>query len=264
MQYDKHKEACKILKQIDKNPDNYLIIHYSCESFYDITDGHTPRITSIAIYSYSTAQTDSFSIHKTAEKKHIAIDCIEAKYDELERIMLDEYFDYIKEHKNYRWIHWNMRDINYGFKAIEHRYEVLGGKPELISDLNKIDLSRLFIKCYGVDYIDHPRMEKLLLLNGIKAKNYLKGAEEAIAFSNKEYIKLHQSTLRKVDVFADLLNRAIHGTLKVNSKWWDIYGVSIQGLFSFCHDKWWIQLFTYLLSLVLGGIAGVIIERLMQ
>lgn len=111
-----------------------------------------------------------------------------------------------------------MRDINYGFKAIEHRYKVLGGQPLTIEDTNKIDLARLLIQCYGVNYIEHPRMEKLLLFNNIQAKDYLKGADEAEAFAQKEYIKLHQSTLRKVDVFADLLNRAIQGTLKVSWK----------------------------------------------
>ena len=55
MQYDKRKKAEKIIKIIDKNPEMYLIIHYSCESFYDITDGRTPRITSIAVYNV-TAQ----------------------------------------------------------------------------------------------------------------------------------------------------------------------------------------------------------------
>lgn len=262
MQNDKHKNAKKVLKEIDCNPSNYLIIHYSCESFYDITDGHTPRITSIAVYSYSTAQTDSFSIHKTAEKEHVAFDSIEEKYDELEKIMLYDYFQYLKEHRNYKWIHWNMRDINYGFKAIEHRYEVLGGVPILIEDSNKIDLSRLFIQCYGVNYIEHPRMEKLLQLNNIQAKNYLKGADEAKAFSNKEYIKLHQSTLRKVDVFADLLDRAIQGTLKVRSKWKDIYGISIQGFFNFCQDKWWIKLIISIVLLILGGIVGVFFDRI--
>lgn len=263
MQNDKHKNAIKTLKEIDNNPSNYLIIHYSCESFYDITDGHTPRITSIAIYSYSTAQTDSFSIHKTAEKEHVDFDKIEAKYDEIERIMLDDFFEYVREHKNYKWIHWNMRDINYGFKAIEHRYEVLGGTPVLIEDSNKIDLSRLFIQCYGVNYIDHPRMEKLIQLNGIQAKNYLKGADEATAFVNKEYIKLHQSTLRKVDVFSDLLNRAIQGTLKVKSGWKDMYGISIQGILYFCRDKWWMQLIVNIILLVLGGLIGVILDRLL-
>ena len=46
-------------------------------------------------------------------------------------------------------------------------------EPVNIEDSNKIDLARLFIHCYGVNYIDHPRMEKLLMLNNIQAKDYL-------------------------------------------------------------------------------------------
>ena len=256
MQYDKHKKACEIFKSIDRNPENYLIIHYSCESFYDILDGRTPRITSIAIYSYNTAQTDSFSIHKTAEKMHICMDEIEAEYDALEKNMLDEYFKFIKEHQGKKWIHWNMRDINYGFKAIEHRYEVLGGDPYIINDVDKYDLSRLLIQKYGVDYIEHPRMESLLKFNGIKPKDYLKGAEEASAFANKEYIRLHQSTLRKVDVFANILNRAIQGTLKVRSKWHDIYGISLQGIFEYSQTRWWTRLMKSIILLVLGAVLG--------
>ena len=162
MQYEKHKSARKIFSDIDKNPSKYLIIHYSCESFYDIKDGHTPRVTSIAVYDYATAQTDSFSIHKMAEKLHVDINDIKSHYDELEKSMLDEFFEYAKEHKTYFWIHWNMRDMNYGFKAIEHRYSVLGGEPYKIPDSNKIDLARQLINCYGVGYAGHPRMEKLL------------------------------------------------------------------------------------------------------
>lgn len=194
MQLDIHKKACEIFKEIDRNPENYLIIHYSCESFYDITDGRTPRITSIAVYSYNSAQTDSFSIHKTAEKQHISIDEIEGKYDELEKTMLDEYFQFVKEHKGKKWIHWNMRDINYGFKAIEHRYEVLGGTPELINDADKYDLSRLLIQKYGVNYIDHPRMESLIAYNNIKAKDYLKVLKKQRHFQIKNifgYINPH-------------------------------------------------------------------------
>lgn len=257
MQFDKHKKACQVFNEIDKNPHNYLIIHYSCESFYDITDGHTPRITSIAIYSYDTAQTDSFSIHKTAEKMHISISDIETKYDILEKNMLSEYFDFVKEHRSYKWIHWNMRDINYGFKAIEHRYEVLGGKKTvLIDDVNKIDLARLLIQKYGVHYIGHPRMEKLLSLNKITAKDYLKGAEEAESFSKKEYIKLHQSTLGKVDVFANIINRCIQGTLKVQTKWYDIYGISPQGIFEYCQSKWWFNVIYTILTLLIGAWLG--------
>lgn len=263
MQYDKHKVARKILSKIDRNPQNYLIIHYSCESFYDITDGHTPRITSIAIYDYASAQTESFSMHKVAEKKHIPIDSIESQYDDLEKTMLKEFFNYAKEHKEYTWIHWNMRDINYGFKAIEHRFSVLGGNPHKIPDDKKVDLARILIQCYGVGYIDHPRMEKLLDYNQIKAKDYLTGQQEAEAFKNKEYVKLHMSTLRKVDVFANILNRAINNTLKVKSKWHDIYGISIQGVLNFCKETWWIQILWTIISLLLGAILGVIFDRIL-
>ena len=139
MQFDKHKKAVQVLNEIDKNPENYLIIHYSCESFYNITDGHTPRITSIAVYSYNTAQTESFSIHKTAERKHVRIEDIESQYYQLEKDMLEDFFQFVKENRTRKWLHWNMRDINYGFKAIEHRFEVLGGKPICIEESCKID-----------------------------------------------------------------------------------------------------------------------------
>ncbi len=64
MQYQKHTKAREILKCIDNSPEQYLIIHYACESFYDTKDGHSPRIATIAVYNFSYAQTDSFSVHK--------------------------------------------------------------------------------------------------------------------------------------------------------------------------------------------------------
>ena len=142
--------------------EKYLIINYSFESFYDIADGKTPRITAIAVRYYETGQSDIFSIHKTAEKKGISLDDIDSKYDMLEKEMLKEFFDFAKQHSSYKWLHWNMRDINYGFKAIEHRYEVLKGKPYILQDENKIDISRLLIDLYGVGYISHPRLPKLM------------------------------------------------------------------------------------------------------
>lgn len=252
MQYQKHKKACEILKTIDNNPEQYLIVHYSCESFYNTTDGHSPRIATIAVYNFSNAQTDSFSLHKVAEKKHIDFVNIDRNFDILEKQMLKEFFTFAKEHQNFFWIHWNMRDGNYGFAAIEHRYSVLGGTPFKIPDNKKIDLARLFINCYGVGYIGNPRMEKLLAKNNIQAKDFLTGQQEAEAFQNKEYVKLHMSTLRKVDVFANLINRAINNKLKINSSWKEIYGVSVQGIVNYCKDTWWLQLLITFFSFVLG------------
>ncbi|MEE1218391.1 MAG: hypothetical protein U0L20_00545 [Ruminococcus sp.] len=262
MQYKRHESAKKCFKKISENPQNYLIIHYSCESFYDINDGHTPRITSIAVYHYASGQTDSFSIHKTAEKLHIDLKEIEKHFDQLELSMLSEFFKYVEKQQHLFWIHWNMRDINYGFKAIEHRFSVLGGTPVEIPDNQKIDLPRKLIDCYGVKYIDHPRMQKLIEKNNITAKDFLSGQQESEAFKNHEYVKLHMSTLRKVDVFADLVNRAINNNLKVNSKWTEIYGVSIPGIMNFCKDTWWIQVIWTITSMILGGLIGELISHL--
>lgn len=256
MQYTQHKKAKQIIKEIALNRKNYLIIHYSCESFYNTKDGHTPRITSIAVYQLESAQTDSFSIHKSAEKNHIDFDKIDENYDKLERLMLTDFYKFIKEHKSYTWLHWNMRDINYGFKAIEHRYEVLGRKPIILEDSHKIDLARLLIQCYGINYANHPRIENILQLNKIKAKDYLPGKDEAIAFKRKDYVSLHRSTLRKVDVFANIINKSIQGTLKVNSKVIDIYGLSIQGLFEYSSSTWWLTMFWSILMLFIGGYVG--------
>jgi len=34
----------------------------------------------------------------------------------------------MESNKDKKWIHWNMRDVNFGFEAIVNRYKILGGK----------------------------------------------------------------------------------------------------------------------------------------
>ena len=130
---NKRRRALEVVKGLAEQSSHVLVIHYSCESFYDIKDGRTPRVTSIAVRSLKTGQTKSFSIHKIAERKKVSINQIEEYYDELEREMLAEFFSFVGDHKSYSWVHWNMRDINFGFEAIQNRYVVLGGIPETIS-----------------------------------------------------------------------------------------------------------------------------------
>ena len=256
MQYDKHKLAREKFNDIDSNPRKYLIIHYSCDSFYDTVEGKSPRITSIAVYDYGSGQTASFSLHRIAEQEDVNM--VAENFDRLEKKMLEGFFAYAKEHSSCLWIHWNMRDSNFGFNAIEHRYSVLRGKPYKIPDQQKIDLSRELINYYGANYIDHPRMEKLLQYNDIRVKDYLSGPQEAEAFRKGEYVRVHMSTLRKVTVFAEILDRAINNTLKVKSKWHEAHGLTFQGIFNWCRERWWIQLIWSVLMLF----AGTLIEKM--
>lgn len=220
----KHRQAKSKLAELMSKADQVIVIHYSCESFYDRPDGSSPRITSIAVRNLESGQTTSFSIHQVAERKRYSASDLEQHYDQLERLMLDEFYDYVRRHGSHTWLHWNMRDINYGFPAIAHRYKVLEGHPEEISESKLVDLSRLFIAIYGVAYIQHPRLPSLVEKNLITHRDFLDGRAEADAFINKQYVKLHQSTLRKVDVFANVVERAADGSLKTNSSRKDIYG----------------------------------------
>lgn len=257
------KSGKKVLEDINENKMRYLIIHYSCESFYNINDGRTPRITSIAIRYLATAQTVSFSIHKIAERKHM-LDNIEGNYDILEKEMLKEYFKFINEHKDYLWIHWNMRDGNYGFNAIENRYQVLSGRVNEIEDSKKVDLARLMVDLYGLNYMGHPRLENLIDINSIGKKDFLKGAEEAMAFQNKEFIKLHQSTLRKVDIFNTIIEKLIDGTLKTNSTLKDRYGITPEGIHSMISDNWFISLACWSMTMIVSGVVGFYISKLLE
>lgn len=153
--FKKHREAKNELVGLCNSSGNLLLIHYSCESFFDIPEGRTPRVTSIAIRYYKAAQTKSFSIHKLAEREKVLFEDIESHYDWLEKKMLDEYFGFVKQHEQFNWVHWNMRDIDYGFEAIEHRYSVLGGEPIPINNSHKFDLARRIVDIYGPDYIGH-------------------------------------------------------------------------------------------------------------
>jgi hypothetical protein len=224
-----------------------LVIHYSCESFYDKTDGRTPRITSIAVRNLSSGQTDSFSIHQIAEERGTPFPEIAAHYDSLERAMLDRFFQFALSRQHFSWIHWNMRDVNYGFAAIEHRHRVLGGTPIQIFEDRKFDLARALVDLYGVGYIGHPRLENLVRKNKITDRDFLTGAEEAKAFEAKEFVRLHQSTLRKIDILANIYERASNRSLKTNSTWSEQYGVTPAVLAELAKEHWIVSI------LVVGG-----------
>jgi hypothetical protein len=220
----KRRQAKMKLSDLMSKSDQVIVIHYSCESFYDRPDGSSPRITSIAVRNLDSGQTTSFSIHQVAERKGYSATVLEQHYDDLEKLMLGEFYDFVLRHSSHIWLHWNMRDINYGFPAIAHRFKVLQGVPEDIDESKLVDLSRLVVAIYGVDYAQHPRLTSLIEKNQITHRDFLAGQVEADAFNNKQYVQLHQSTLRKVGIFANIVERAADGSLKTNSTWKDIYG----------------------------------------
>lgn len=250
---ERRKKARIKLNELASKEEHVLVIHYSCESFYDRPEGQTPRVTSIAVRNYESGQTTSFSIHKIAELEHVPFSEIDQNYDKLESEMLREFYEFMKLHSSHYWVHWNMRDINYGFPALEHRFKILGGEPFILDESKKVDLSRALIALYTNGYAAHPRIVSLMEMNRITAKDLLDGQGEADAFEKKEFVKLHQSTLRKVDVFCNFLGRTLDGSLVTRSTWWEMNGGSIKAVGEFISNNW---IFTLLVGLV-GLAAGI-------
>lgn len=238
----KRNEVRSELNKLYENSDRSLLIHYSCESFYDIKDGRTPRVTSIAVRNLKSAQTTSFSIHKIAEREGVDIVDIPEKYDQLEKKMLADFFDFVRCKEAFYFIHLNMRDENYGFAAIEHRFQVLGGQPYVIADDKKFDLSRSLISLFGRKYVGHGdgkgRFLTLVELNRITDRAALTGKQEADAFEAAEYVKLHQSTLRKVDCMSNIIERTVDGSLKTHASWTDAHGIHPKVLVEGVKDHW--------------------------
>lgn len=259
MQWDRHKKAKKEIEKIFNKYETYRIIHYSCQSFYRVEIGKTAIITSIAIYSCISDTTKSFDIQSTAEKLKIDYERINEKIEVIERQMLKEFFDYIKEDRQIKYLHWNMRDSQYGFQALSHRYSVLTGEmPEYeIPDSNQINIARLLDEFYRVNYVADPKMENLVKLNPeIKPKFILYGREEADAFDEGRYNELHRSTLSKVRLFNNILIMVSDNKLKESTNKIQAFGLSPQVVFEMLKEKWWWGLITFFLGIVFGKFLG--------
>ena len=210
----------KIIDKIESKREKVYFIHYSCQNLSDENEAYSPRITSIAVLHMLSSQMHSFSIHLIAEEMHIQRENIFEEYDDIERNMLEKYFNFISNRKEDSiWIHWNMTNINYGFETLEHRFKVLTGKdPIHIDEHNKFNLSYILKRRYGSNYAKDPKMLNLMLLNNReKDRNFLSGEEEVRAYKAKEFIKLHNSTMCKVYFFRDVYNKLRVNRLKTET-----------------------------------------------
>lgn len=253
-----HKKAKETIEKINRDRNNYNIIHYSCESFKDNPD-HSVRITAISILSLRYGQATSYSIIKEAELKKISKSEINKHYNDLEKSLLKKFMDYVSKHADKIWIHWNMRDENYGFHAIEHRAACLNVKQiVIIPDEKKIDLAVLLKDYYGNNYIEHPRLFSIAKKNNLNTTDFLGGDEEAEAFVKGDYFTLNRSTLRKVEVIKGIFNLVADGNLKTNASRKEIYGNIIQSWFDCMKDNWLIGILSYLIPIIIGVLVSIL------
>lgn len=256
--YSDYKHANEILRSIEKNPEKYLIIHYSCESFFNL-NGKSPRIASISVRQYNNAQTNNFSIHQVAEQLNMTI--TDENYLEIEKKLLDDFFDFVDKKSDKIWLHWNMRDSSFGFGALELRYKILDGTPTIIDNDKKIDIGHLFKQYYGGDYIGNPHIQTLLKKNHFNDKNFLNGAQEAAAFDNKDYVKLSLSTSSKVNLFSSFITYAVNGNLLTDTSKLKMRGTNVIGLCATIYSTLWGKFLFWLVNTIIAGIIGALIGK---
>ena len=119
-------------------------------------------------------------------------------------------------------MHWNMRDLKFGFAALEHRYEVLGGSPYILPDHHKVDLAMIIMNIYGGNYLPRPHFENLAKRNNLTLAGYIAGNQEPDAFAQGQYFAVLQSTLCKVTLIADVAQLAFDRTLRTNATRWTL------------------------------------------
>ncbi len=179
--------------------------------------------------------------------------------------MLDDFYRFVKNHKDFKWIHWNMRDSNYGFDAIANRHKILGGKFIEIDDDRRYDFPRILGKIYTYGYEKNQPDGRLLNLgnrNNITTQDALKGIDESNAFDNKEYLKLHKSTLRKVDIIESIVERTDRNELRIATGSKEIYGLTVSGLIEIVKNNWILILLWTLIFYILGAATEPVIQRL--
>lgn len=211
------KEFFNVLKS---DPDKIYIVHYSSQSLYDAeAEALSPRITSVVVRHYVSAQTVSFGIHTIAETLGISSDAVEAQYDQIEGSLLTQFYQFARDRRAMVWVHWNMRNITFGFEHLEHRYRVLTkNEPPSIPVEVRHNLNDILKDRYGDDYAPDPRMLSLMQLNGPRVQGFLTGAEEAEAFKAKDFIRMNASTIAKVGFFSFVISRMKEGKLKTASR----------------------------------------------
>lgn len=108
-----------------------------------------------------------------------------------------------------------MVNIHYGFETLAHRYYVLTGRNAPSIDIgNRINIAAILFGLYGENYVGTPHMQKLMEVNGGIRRDFVLGKDEVELFRQKEYARLHASTVCKVKFFSDVVELTLDKKLK--------------------------------------------------
>ncbi len=223
------KLATKRLRQLIASPSQVLLIHYSqLKAFDDEYNEISPMISAIVVKSLDGNIEKHFAIHLEADKANFSIEGIENSYRDLELRILKNFNEFVKRHSNALWVHWDMKNIHFGFDAIKHRFEKilegLNGLNERYEEIpfnNKINLCQILKEMYGEKFADNPdKLASMMKVNNEEILNnsYLILETEAEEFERKNFTAVLGSLDCKVDFISKALKLLSEKKLKVCNK----------------------------------------------
>ncbi len=220
------KLAVSNLKNLTEDPSKVLFIHYSQSNTFEDDDygNISPIITSIVVKSLDGLVDQQFAIHFEADKADIPIDEIQNSYRELELRILKAFNDFSKRHCECNWIHWDMKNIHFGFEAIKHRYEKIFGDLKEYNEIpinNKKNLRDIIEGMYGENFVNGPDTLKSLMKcnsNNIDNNIYLSSSVESTEFERKNFVNVIKSVDLKVEFIKKATSKLIEKKLIVSNK----------------------------------------------
>ena len=222
------KIAFKYFEKLMENPSKVLIIHYSQSKIYDDEyNDISPLISSIVVKALDGTFEKFFSIYYEADKASIPLEEIENSYRDLELRVLQSFNDFVRKKKDYFWVHWDMKNIEFGFDAIKHRFEKIfqGLKDEKqfeeIPDNKKFNLKTILEDIYGEKFASTTdKLSSLISLNNENVINndYLTLEKEQSEFEKKNYQSILKSIGCKVNFICKVLKLLDAKRLKVANK----------------------------------------------
>lgn len=220
------KLAVSNLKKLTEDSSKVLFIHYSKSNTFDDDEygNISPIITSIVIKSLDGQIDKQFAIHFEADKADIPIDDIQNSYRELELRILNAFNAFVKRHIDCNWIHWDMKNIHFGFEAIKHRYEKIFGDLSDYAEIpgnNKKNLRDIIEGMYGEKFVDGPdTLRSLMKCNSGNVDNntYLSPTTESTEFENKNFVGVIKSVDLKVEFIKKATGKLMQKKLIVINK----------------------------------------------
>mgnify|MGYP003636270025 CR=1 FL=1 len=125
---------------------------------------------------------------------------------ETEIKIIEKFKNYIDNNQNKTFIHWSMQKPDWGFEAIASRYYQLTNKAIDLSPKNVKDLSEYLKNKYGRNYMEHPRLNNLAVLNNFSG------------FQKEKVVKTKHDNVNRLELLFSIVQADIQGTLKTNNK----------------------------------------------